>query len=143
MKANELMIGDLVKVRHLNRIGKVYRLDCANGETNGLVALIDGDFDHSDIDPIPITPEILEKNGFRLTKAADRYWWAIDGTRDGAMVEITLYNPDVHGVKVLTKIHTQSSHEIGVNTVRSCDIESVHELQHALRLCGIDKEIVL
>ena len=100
------------------------------------------------LDPIPLTPEILEKNGFRLAKAdtvcpADRYWWAIDGTRDGAMVEITIYNPDVHGVKVLTKIHTQSSHESGVNTVHSCDIESVHELQHALHLCRIDKEIVV
>lgn len=102
------------------------------------------------IQPIPLTPEILEKNGFRLTKSdtvylypADRYWWAIGGTRDGSTVEITIYNPDVNGVNVLTKIHTQSSHENGVNTVHSCDIESVHELQHALRMCGVDKEITL
>ena len=35
----------------------------------------------------------------------------------------------------------QSYEKAGCIVVHSCDIESVHELQHALRLCGIDKEI--
>ena len=165
MNIKELMVGDLLRV---NRDGL-----CIKKDTIVQIRGIDGDNKFEEkglvgyagcqpldetqfaggiwldyLDPIPLTPEILEKNGFRLTKAdtvcpADRYWRAIDGTRDGAIVEITLYNPDVHGVKVLTKIHTQSSHESGVNTVHSCDIESVHELQHALRLCRIDKEIVV
>ncbi len=160
MKSNELMIGDFLRVNRdglcikKDTIVEIRSIDTDNNfPEKGLFGCascypLDGNQFNGGVwldylDPIPLTPEILEKNGFRLTKAADRYWWAIDGTRDGAMVEITLYNPDVHGVKVLTKIHTQSSHGIGVNTVRSCDIESVHELQHALRLCRIDKEIVL
>lgn len=143
MKAEELMIGDWVCTEHDSTPRQI---DWTRTGEVGLLwnKIVTPPY----LVPIPITPEILEKNGFRLTKAdtvcpADRYWWAINGTRDGAMVEITIYNPDVHGVKVLTKIHTQSSHESGVNTVHSCDIESVHELQHALRLCGIDKTIEL
>ena len=166
MKANELMIGDWVNFRPgwiSEETGKP-EYECGCGFPVKLTCIYDGLSQYDDVLPdgtintievadyelsgIPLTPEILEKNGFRLTKAdtvcpSDRYWWAINGTRDGAMIEITIYNPDVHGVKVLTKIHTQSSHESGVNTVHSCDIESVHELQHALRLCGIEKEIIL
>lgn len=141
MKASELMVGDWVFTRgQIEQVTSIY---------DGYICTEHYEDSHDYyFDPIPITPEILEKNGFRFIKAdtvcpADRYWWAINGTRDGAMVEITIYNPDVHGVKVLTKIHTQSLHESGVNTVHSCDIESVHELQHALRLCGIEKKITL
>lgn len=157
MKENELMVGDLVygctdpynpdeeqkkfpvKVIRIDLDGDIYTM----GETPS-----DDPYDDEwwNIEPIPITPEILEKNGFRFVKAdrmvpANRYFWDVEGTRDGAIVEITFYDPDVHGVKVLTRIHTQSSHESGINSVHSCDIESVHELQHALRLCGIKKEI--
>ena len=142
MKAHELMVGDWVR----NDLGETQQVVELYEE--GVMLYYNDIYRNDLLEPIHITPEILEKNGFRLTKAdtvcpADRYWWAIDGTRDGAMVEITLYNPDVHGVKVLTKIHTQSSHESGVNTVHSCDIEFVHDLQHALKLCKIDKEIVI
>ena len=158
MKAEELMIGDWVSFPDLGKTLFVTIVGIEQreglGRIEGYTFILRDEQKRTlyvrrqSVKPIPLTPEILEKNGFRLTKAdtvspADRYWWAIDGTRDGAMVEITLYNPDVHGVKALTKIHTQSSHESGVNTVHSCDIESVHELQHALRLCCIDKEIVL
>ena len=132
MKSEDLMIGDWV----------LY------GEKPVRILQLSEGKDYQEIHPIPLTPEILEKNGFRIAKAdrmcpADRYFWGVEGTRDGAIVEITFYNPDVHGVKVLTKIHTQSSHESGINSVHSCDIESVHELQRALRLCKIDKTIEL
>ena len=132
MKSEDLMIGDWV----------LY------GEKPVRILQLSEGKDYQEIHPIPLTPEILEKNGFRIAKAdrmcpADRYFWGVEGTRDGAIVEITFYNPDVHGVKVLTKIHTQSSHESGINSVHSCDIESVHELQRALRLCKIDKTIKL
>ena len=132
LRADELMVGDWV----LYGEKPVQILQLSEGK------------DYKNIHPIPITPVILEKNGFRIAKAdrmcpAERYFWSVEGTRDGAIVEITFYNPDVHGVKVLTKIHTQSSHESGINSVHSCDIESVHELQRALRLCKIDKTIKL
>lgn len=146
LRSNELMIGDWV---YHTSMRKYIKISGINGGVlfwyNKTAISACG---MSLIEPTPITPEILEKNGFHFAKAdrmslTDRYVWGVEGTRDGAIVEITFYNPDVHGVKVLTKIHTQSSHESGINSVHSCDIESVHQLQHALRLCGIDKEIEL
>ena len=44
-------------------------------------------------------------------------------------------NEDMSGI--LTKIECDSSHECGINMLHSCDIESVHELQRALRCCGL------
>lgn len=61
----------------------------------------------------------------------------------GDWVQITFYNEPINGVSYLTQIETCSRKDDGVNHLHSCDIESVHELQHALRLCGIDKEIEL
>ena len=155
MRNEDLMVGDWFRFRYTIDGKEIVLTFCISQTADNLGYVWGNDGNRNGrmceperLEQIPLTQEILEKNGFRLTKAdtvcpADRYWWAIDGTRDGAMVEIILYNPDVHGVKVLTKIHTQSSHESGVNAVHSCDIEYVHELQHALKLCRINKEIVL
>lgn len=76
-----------------------------------------------DAEPIPLTPEILEKNGwewngeiwintdilFALENGYDReirYWWHMF---DSPIVQINF----------------------------------VHQLQHALRLCGIDKDLII
>lgn len=74
--------------------------------------------------PIPLTPEILEKNGF--TKDLDA---------DGIHYRFTLIDE-----------HTKFS----ILYVRSVfqwlgplDFKYVHELQHALRLCGINKTFEL
>lgn len=42
MNVKELQIGDYVKISHRNKIGKVYRIDEANGKGNGHAAVIDG-----------------------------------------------------------------------------------------------------
>lgn len=148
MNSKELMVGDWVYCEGQPTPDNVTIETIAEDGVWFNGPIYEGAASYDRIFPIPLTPEILEKNGFRIAKAdrmcpADRYFWGVEGTRDGAIVEITFYNPDVHGVKVLTKIHTQSSHESGINSMHSCDIESVHELQHALRLCKIDKNIVL
>lgn len=99
------------------------------------------------LDPIPLTPEILEKNGFiEIIVHKDeptRWVWDCEGKRGGVSVRITFYKRPVKGVRCLTRIGTESSKDAGINSVRSCDIDYVHELQRALRLCIIDKEIEL
>lgn len=99
------------------------------------------------VDTIPIHPEFLLKNGFKYIENQDhissRYVLIEDGKRDGVIVEVTPHNPPVKGVKFLVQIHTESSHDGGVNRIHSCDIESVHELQHAFKLCKIKKEIII
>lgn len=76
----------------------------------------------NDIEPIPLTPEILKKNGFTLEHHSGDvmtgYWW----TRNDFV------------------IHNSMNDAIGRNNFK---YEYVHQLQHALRLCGIGKEIEL
>lgn len=91
------------------------------------------------LDPIPLTPEILEKNGFKKSIFRDIEgqhqwsWWRDtltvvclwmrelnDNPTDGWMIRIES-TPAACCLKIL----------------------SVHELQHTLKLCGIEKEIVL
>ena len=99
--------------------------------------------------PIPLTPEILEKNGFKQVDMGGEiciigeYLWGDEGKRNFTIVRITFYKGLNSGVNLLTKIETDCSHESGINMIHSCDIEYVHQLQHALRLCGIEKEIIL
>ncbi len=102
------------------------------------------DYEWWNIEPIPITPEILEKNGFKkrendIYHIGPRY--VLTGGVEDYLVIVMPEDPPVHGVKFLTEIHTNCIGKSGVNTLHNCDIEYVHQLQHALRLCGIKKEI--
>lgn len=80
----------------------------------------------SDIFPIPLTKEILYKNGFPK-----------DNICFGNFEE------DKHYILELAIIGTQVWWTIGDNEYRLLRLQYVHELQHALKLCRIDKEIVL
>ncbi len=147
MKAEDLMIGDLVRI---NRDGL-----CIKKETIVEVRGIDGDnsflekdlhgvadcrpLDKSQfqggiwleyLDPIPLTPEILEKN-FQESLPGINLMYNLKGPYC-AMNE---YGQWVFG---LVK-------DDGENSARYplVKILFVHELQHALRLCGIEKEIEL
>lgn len=85
-----------------------------------------------EIEPIPLTPEILEKSGILYEKQS--YYYVIEDNKD---LECTYYIQQV-----------QEDWSIGVDTgAYECSvfarIKYVHELQHALKLCGIDKEIII
>ena len=157
MKANELMIGDWLEVILDNGKYKDYAR-VANLSDNGAIELaitgepgaywsLDG---NDDIKPIPLTIEILEKNGFHLmhgfgySETYPTYGW---GDKDGdkyISVDVRFYDDEPIGsVQHLVKINRDSMKEDGVDSIHSCDIDYVHKLQHALRLCGIEKEIVL
>lgn len=86
-----------------------------------------------EIEPIPLTPEILEKNGILYEKQS--FYYVIKDDKD---LECTYYIQQV----------LQGDWVIGVDIgAYDCSvfarIKHVHELQHALKLCGIDKEIKL
>ena len=103
MKANELMIGDWV----IGCSGEPFK-----------IGIVDPDFLYwNEIQPIPLTPEILEKNGFICDGWS---WWYLD-----------------------FRIVLSTSKGVSVVCGRQKRFEFVHELQHALRLCGIEKEIEL
>lgn len=88
------------------------------------------------LEPIPLTPEILEENGFKSWKYG--YMWkeriGIGGqtTSASSPIEIIIYEG---GHSIIMNTHERKEFQ--------GSIDYVHELQHALRLCGIDKEIVV
>ena len=130
MKASDLMVGDWVRVPRLNKNGKVYRVDCANGEGNGFVAVLGGDFHENDIEPVLLTPEILRKNGFGFTKSdfTDSVWngWWI-----------------YKGLELATAcLNRDEEWPCFINIYDSnIKCEYVHQLQHALKIAKIEKEI--
>lgn len=78
-----------------------------------------------DAEPIPLTPEILEKNGL----AKDPYGCHFE--EDEYMeLEISAKEEGIYWT-------------INYNEYAILKLKYVHQLQHALRLCGINKEIVV
>lgn len=121
----ELMIGDLVMYNpnvfiedEYEPYQEWYPMKITSGE--GIELAIEDCYDS-----IPLTTEILEKNGFLLT--ANDTWVLIDKyTND----EIIILRKIANGFIMLTEGMT-----IG--------LQNVHELQHVLKLLGIKKEIEL
>ena len=87
------------------------------------------------IEPIPLTPEILEKNGFILK--TDGWLWCKEKGIDDKNYIFIQFRKGCDEVRLL---------ELNfVNKVLAKyeQIHYVHELQHALRLCNVNKEIIL
>ena len=74
--------------------------------------------DYDDVAPIPLTKQILSKHFPEYEEGYTIGWWA---KGDGFMVEFQ--NDTIN--------------------VEAKQIRYVHELQHALKLCRIEKEIIL
>lgn len=111
MKANELMIGDWV-------VG-------GSGEPFKIGIIEPGFLYWDEVQPIPLTPEILEKNGF--IEDGERHWTLSD--------EYT--GDDVIGLYEVANGFTMPTSCLAIG------LQNVHELQHLFRLCGIKKDIVL
>lgn len=154
MKASELMVYDWVlhdgepyQIRQLgihgvDRDGEDYPAVCI-GKPKGVGLIVE----RNEIEPIPLTPEILARMGFTIeevpkyddTYTEDEYTAKIkcvDSRKCEVEIEYKTYwkklrafNYDPHNRLGFTSIETQ--------------VEYVHELQHVMRLCGIGKEIVI
>lgn len=125
MKENEVMLGDWVQFG-----GTIRQIQSLEYDADGKCWFY-SELDQSwcsleQHEPIPLTPEILEKNGFERDFEDGSLIWVDE--RDVTEV--------VWGGTILT-IHGENGH-LELDTCMY-----VHELQHALRLCGIEKEIVL
>lgn len=82
---------------------------------------------------IPLTPEILEKNGFV---------GAIDGDYP-VRTEYVFKAVNIVGFADCDFYHCRIWNTEGWGRITFSKIHYVHELQHALRLAGIEKEIEL
>lgn len=100
-------------------------------------------------EPIPLTPEILEKNGFIEDKSDDTrstFHLLIPTSfeKNSYTVQVTLYKQPICGVQVLFKCWGWiPPHNGGLDDIHLCSLAYVHQMQHALRLCGIEKEIII
>lgn len=144
MKSNELMIGDWIRFfsKYDCGIGKVAGIEPIEGSADPTTFSIIKDkkmligVSRNCVEPITITEEILEKNGF-VKQSHDyfRYFKPHDENYYFGFESIS-YFFDKKIAKV-TKEHSQSGLQEKVEFVCT----HVHELQHAIRLCGIGKEI--
>ena len=123
MKPEDLMVGDWVLLWGNNPA----RVDCiGNVEVYLSEPMeqheLDWQVTYEHIKPIPLTPEILEKNGFE----------EFDGWRI-----LDMDDAEIRWIGTILEI--SGSH----GNMELPNVQCVHELQNALRLCRIDKEIVL
>lgn len=140
MKANELMIGDWVQCRdEFNEVTGPYEIDLISNDEIAFKGEVFARVFNNSIEPIPLTPEILEKNGFRYTnqhtlKGADTYVLCLE--QRGFDFSITIKLNDYFA---LDSYDDRMYRLVEIQTGKWY----VHDLQHALRMCGIDKSIEL
>ena len=141
MKASELMCGDWISYiedgkLYYARVSEVYKpsVFTDDGEFEGR------DVEEDEIIPVQITPEILEKSGWKKVGEDERtgvsvmqieydgnaFWWT-----------------EMNGECGCEDVENEDGEEKFVKVFSCVQVCYVHELQHALRLCGIDKEIVI
>jgi hypothetical protein len=130
LKISDLSVGDWVEYEGLHY--PITFVGYGEGGDGSLVNLIRPDLSCfickiSDIHPIPITAEILEKNGFERSTSqfivyhTDKVWISYD--KPSETWSVTMYINDF-----TSNLHANILH--------------IHQLQHTLRLAGVDKEIV-
>lgn len=162
MKANELMIGDWVKFD--GRTFKLCDVTVINPITNPALVtrsyirkdvesptgcfndalIIESALPLKDIYPIPLTAEILEKNGFCVYGDQATYAEESDyyGKPTALRVQCNKYG-DLHIWIEYVYTEGREQHVVEYEPKLHLRTRYVHELQHALRLCGVEKEIVL
>ena len=121
----ELSIGDWVMYR--NREWQV----CSLYQFTGEVGLWRKDSqiceNVADLTPVPLTPEVLEKNGLCVVE------------EDADFSEYELFGSENFSI-----FHTKGTLRYRLETPQASVVcWYVHQLQHALRLAGIDNEIEL
>lgn len=134
IKISELSIGDWVMNIYANKPSRVIGLRTMFQDTYEIIAvsddtqymLIEDNEELHNFEPIRLTPEILGKNGFRLVVVNKKF----NDWLDNNITIRKYYNEDnyhlfVCGQKIEFKMIF------------------VHQLQHALRLAGVEKEIEL
>lgn len=118
MKATDLMIDDWVQ----HTSGKYMQVTAIDAQRGFACGIPHGWSYNNEYVPIPLTAEILEKNGFEKCTIHEIEYigWRLNEyfSIELSCIDTFVWNDDV-------------------------SIHYVHTLQHVLRLCGIEKEIEL
>lgn len=147
MDIKDLMIGDWVYNKHHGKNIQITPYDFFTHKhdeygTQALLPCAKPTFG-GDLEPIPLTEDIIEAHGFMKIpqpKCHFPHHWAFDKTDDddeeAFTYRIKAFNTIWRGMRIDIRNCIN-------DTVLSVQCQFVHELQHALRLCGIDLEIKL
>jgi hypothetical protein len=136
MKANELMIGDWVYYKDKEqmpcRVISISRnsIRFDNGTPQDWMS------DVKNFTPIPLTAEILEKIGFVRFYVNYVNYWKMQV--DNVYIELR----PTEGNMAIWLDYDKDNDGIYANYILPYP-DNLHQLQHALRLCNIDKEIEL
>ena len=128
MKPEELMIGDwIIRIGVQEEPMRLYDMKASYS-----IAYLDQDGrgvteKFENIEPIPLTPEIFEKNGFLVD--SNGIFYLKENLKFGFKKDID------YGYWFVNRADNYKEY------ICTCDF--VHELQHILKLCKIEKEIIL
>lgn len=147
IRCSDLMVGDYIANRNGSPM-QIVAVDednayaCGGNEEHPWIF---GDNEGYEPQPIPLTPKILEKNGWYYGLTSDeedaeqclggchynRHWCYDEGAGSISLI----FPNDTDGGELIIDDLSFNRH---LNLV-FCDTLHVHELQRALRLCGLDK----
>ena len=120
IRCKDIMVGDYIANRNGSPM-QIVAVDEDNAyacEGNEERPWIFGDYEGCEPEPIILTPEILEKNGWKETE----YWHEY---QDGKNT-IQCCLPDMRGI-------------INGIEIKEFQCKYVHQYQHLLRLCGLNE----
>ena len=144
MKATELMLGDWVYAKVqvddtgtepvFERTPK--RVTDLTNSINGIYVEGTSQFAGAEIEPIPLTTEILEQNGFVPIRqnAVEPYYWQYFDKKDGSIMNA--FRRIYRGLWIECSNATTEA-----STNKQC--EFVHELQHVIKNTEIEMEVVV
>lgn len=139
LKISDLSVGDWVRIEEeCSTISSIYHNGAAYADEVALTrnGICTGVKLVSELHPIPITEEILEKNG-----------WSTDGMYAILRIDehrhLEYYYHEHRLRKYYCGVDEWQNHAKVTDITFAVHCYSVHQLQHALRLAGVDKEINL
>lgn len=136
MNIKELAIGDWIRHEFYEMNMRVQRID---GDSERILAERDGLSTQAHIDHyriVIITPDIMEKNGFRNIEGSSRWLWYLEGDDDYRVVATGLG----------TSSFLQYQRYLGDGdwtNIAQMSCVGVNGMQRFFTMTGIDKEIVL
>lgn len=143
LKISDLSIGDWVGVRCGTKINafKVEEIRF-NNIIHKYVAILNNKaygLPPTELHPIPITAELLEANGFEFEKASR---WHICELEDKTRINVWIGRNNEGRIEVSKPDPFEDEYHFKYADIEVLNI-AVHQLQHVLRLAGVDKEINL
>lgn len=140
MDCKDLTIGDYVKYNEVTKIvDAVYLYSVSVHDPSEEWSISEAKtYPVDDIEPIPLTEDILVKNGFE--RQGDLYMYHIDASDWYLRIDLV----DLQDGLWSYDIDSYDKFNDSLETHRNDrTFLKLHQLQHLLRLCGIDKELTI